>query len=123
MTLSGSIPEYLDAAPGLSVSWITPDQWADLHRARTLTSEQRLYFAVLEDGIRAITKTEGHRWQARKADALAWVAGEYARITFEQACEVLEIDSTWLREALQRNQDLVIKRRSPVKANSEYADS
>jgi hypothetical protein len=114
MTLSGSVPEALDSAPGLSVSWIAPTQWADLHRVRYLTSEQRLYFAVLEDAIRAITKMEGFRWQARRADALAWVAGEYARITFDQACEVLDIDPMWLREALQRNRDLVVKRRSPV---------
>jgi hypothetical protein len=114
LTLSGPVPEYLDSAPGLSVSWLAPTQWADLHRVRYLTSEQRLYFAVLEDAIRAITKTEGLRWQARRADALAWVAGEYARITFDQACEVLNIDSSWLREALQKNQTLVVKRRSPV---------
>jgi hypothetical protein len=110
-------PVSIDTIPGLPETIITVEQWVDLHQSRFLRPEQRLYFAVLEDAIRAISKTEGHRWADRKADALAWIAGDYARILFVEACEVLEINPDWLREALQRKKDIQLERRSPVIAS------
>jgi hypothetical protein len=107
-------PEKIDAFPGIPEQILAVTQWVDMHRGTGLSNEQRLYFAVLEDAIRAITRTEGHRWQERKADALAWVAGDYARLPFWQVCEALEIDPDWLREALQRAQSVDLARRSPV---------
>lgn len=96
-------------------SLITVDQWLDLHRPSIVSPERRLYFAVLEDALRMLSKTkrENHR-----LDALAWIAGdESALLTFNLVCEVLELDPTWLRENIARvlsEDGLDMKRRSPV---------
>jgi hypothetical protein len=97
---------------------LMPSQWRDMHRQTFLTAEQRLYFAILEDAIRAIVKkgTNGmvateKNIEDRKRDALAWIAGGHARVKFEEACDVLGIDARWLRRALDNNDAILIKRR------------
>ena len=62
--------------------------------------ERRLMHAVLEDALRTLLGARYGRTSATRArQELAWFTSADARdpFTFERVCEVLGIDSAWLR--------------------------
>ena len=62
--------------------------------------ERRLMQAVLEDGLRSLTRARHGRTSASRAcQDLAWFTSRDTSdpFTFERVCEVLGIDAAWLR--------------------------
>ena len=62
--------------------------------------ERRLMQAVLEDGLRSLTRARhGGTSSGRARQELAWFTSRDASdpFTFERVCEALSIDADWLR--------------------------
>jgi hypothetical protein len=98
---------------------ITVDQWLDtFHRRIDHTPEQRLYYAILEDAFRSLTSDK------LRPAALDWFAGVYSRVSFDECCDALSINPTWLREQIARKtsagESIIIKRKSPVLSGKSF---
>ena len=85
----------------------TPEQWADQHRTRELSPEKRMLLAVLDDAVRCYLEygeaEPACRGEKLFKEAKLWIEGEWSSyLTFEYVCEVLGIDSKWLRRGLEK---------------------
>jgi hypothetical protein len=79
---------------------LAPSQWLD----RCVPSffdvpERRLLLAVLSDAVRLL-----HAGQKQRAEVLAWIWGQPARITFQALCDELAIDAATAARQLVRTQ-------------------
>jgi hypothetical protein len=80
---------------------LVPAQWS----ARLLPSffdvpERRLLLAVLSDAVRLL-----HAGRKGRAEVVAWIRGQPARITFQELCDELAIDAVSAGRHLVRTQE------------------
>jgi hypothetical protein len=96
---------------------MTPGQFADMvGKSGELKPEQRLKLAILEDAIACYLKVApipgysgenrveqvSNRQRRMHAEALEWIDGAYAAITFENCCESLGFNPEWMRKGILR---------------------
>jgi hypothetical protein len=96
---------------------MTPGQFADMvGKSSELEPEQRLKLAILEDAIACYLKVApipgysgedrleqvSNRKRRMHAEALEWIEGADAPITFEDCCESLGINPEWMRAGILR---------------------
>jgi hypothetical protein len=83
-----------------------PSQYFDrLHRRADRSGEHRLMLAILEDAVDVYRKQAGARDPRRRAlfdEAESWIesADKSWIYTFENICDVLSIDASYLRRGL-----------------------
>jgi hypothetical protein len=80
---------------------LVPAQWF----ARLLPSffdvpERRLLLAVLSDAVRLL-----HAGRKQRAEVVAWIRGQPARITFQELCDELALDAVSAGRQLVRSQE------------------
>lgn len=93
---------------------VTPEQFfAHMGGHGADSAEKRLIREILMDAIRCVQgcatsyadHDKGKVVETRKirlrADALEWIAGADAYLTFDFCCEVLDINPEWLRQGLR----------------------
>jgi len=107
----------------ITPSVVTPTQYADMCRTTERSAEFRLYHAILQDAIQCLGDKDapkGSNKYARYLEAKRWteaVAPSY--VTFEQCCEVCNINTDWLRAGLMAwDGKSKIQSRGPVRPSS-----
>ena len=87
---------------------LLPDQYYGLRKRRHwLEGERKLMFAVLEDAVECFLKNidvRGHRRRVLFCEAQRWINARNAvgPFSFDNVCEILGIEPTGLRKALER---------------------
>ena len=87
---------------------LLPSQYFDrIRRRASFDGERRLMVAVLEDAVDVYRKQAGARDRKRRQlfeDAEAWIESDDKSwiFSFENICDVLGIDATYLRKGLRR---------------------
>ena len=110
------------SGPGLEPEMIMPSQFFDhVGIDASLQPEKRLMLAVLEDAVGTFQKYVGattRRGQRLFAEAEEWFASESTEwpFDFENVCQALSIESSFLRSGLWRWRDA---QRGPVPTSSK----
>lgn len=104
----------LSGSDGLSIFFdaVLPSQYFGSMGANVHTPEKRLMLTILEDAIRCVQGTpvsaddhgQGHSTGRKRklyAEALDWIRGGPALVTFDFVCEVLGINPEWLRQGIR----------------------
>ena len=79
---------------------LVPSQWFGRFVPSYLdVPERRLLLAVLSDAVRLL-----HAGRKQRAEVLAWIRGQPARITFQAVCDELAIDAATAARQLVRTQ-------------------
>ena len=107
-TAAGSVQGTLerldeDNAPTIIEPWVLlPSQAVDGTRAASASGERRLMAAVLTDAIQVYLK--GRRQSLLFREAERWIESSDRGwlLSFENVCDVLQIDAGLLRRALHR---------------------
>lgn len=78
---------------------LLPSQWADRSLVFEQTPEKRLHFAVLSDAVRIVMGEDGEG-KRDFDEAIRWIAGHPALISFSGCCEVFNLPEASMRAKL-----------------------
>lgn len=110
----------INAADSICPEELVPSQWF----GRFVPSffdvpERRLLLAVLSDAVRLL-----HAGRKQRAEVLAWIRGQPARITFEALCDELAIDAATAARQLvgtQAPRPITLRRLRAYRQGGEHA--
>lgn len=104
----------------LSFADLLPVQWRDLHQPSEQPPMNRLFLAVLEDALRCWQTHQDARAQSRQrlffeADLWLFHPEIPAPFSFDEVCEVLEIEPDYLRGGLKHWREASMEGRPAAK--------
>lgn len=104
----------------LSFADLLPIQWRDIHLPSEQPPMNRLFLAVLEDALRCWQVHQSARSQSRQrlffeADLWLFHPEIIAPFTFEEVCEVLDIEPDYLRGGLKHWREAALEGRPEAK--------